>query len=256
MAARPMVSCLMVTRDRSQLARRALECLVQQTYRPVELVVVDSSREPMTTFFEAYRDYFPIRYENLPPQEGLFLGHYRNVSLELARGEVITQWDDDDWYHPQRLELQLNALLKQEGFACFLRRCLVHLDTAPYREHPYRADSGDGVPGSVLARRSSVRYPNQPRSEDLVYQHSLRGLGKVTLLRESHLFIRCYHGANTWDQKHFLGKLRKGILGRFHSSWANLRGDLRLHPWFQLDPEEVAAFAQFAQESRRLDLMQ
>ena len=31
------------------------------------------------------------------------------MSVDAAAGDFIVQWDDDDWYHPRRVELQMAA---------------------------------------------------------------------------------------------------------------------------------------------------
>jgi hypothetical protein len=41
----PLVSCLMVTRDRLTLAKRAIRCLARQSYPLVELVIVTDGTE-------------------------------------------------------------------------------------------------------------------------------------------------------------------------------------------------------------------
>jgi hypothetical protein len=33
----------------------------------------------------------------------------RHISIESATGDVLCHWDDDDLYHPERLERQLTA---------------------------------------------------------------------------------------------------------------------------------------------------
>jgi glycosyltransferase involved in cell wall biosynthesis len=40
-SAEPLVSCLMVTRDRPHLAERAVHCFARQTWQCRELVIID-----------------------------------------------------------------------------------------------------------------------------------------------------------------------------------------------------------------------
>ena len=37
-------------------------------------------------------------------------GHKRNLACELARGEIVVHWDDDDWHGVQRLSRQVAAI--------------------------------------------------------------------------------------------------------------------------------------------------
>lgn len=40
------------------------------------------------------------------------IGEKRNFGVKHSLGEIICHWDDDDWSAPERLETQVNALLK------------------------------------------------------------------------------------------------------------------------------------------------
>jgi glycosyltransferase involved in cell wall biosynthesis len=246
----------MVTRDRPQLAERAVRCLVAQTYRPLELVIVDDGSADYTPLVERYQRDVPIRYVRLDPVAGRYLGALRNIALAEARGQLCAQWDDDEWYHPARLRAQIDALAGG-AVASVLKWTLMHVDTPQLAELPYRADAGRGTPGTVVHRRTAVRYPNLRRSEDARFLEALAATGRVAVLgpEHSHLFIRCFHGANTWSAAHFHRRLRRTPRGAWHYLLARLRGDLRTHPQLQLGPAERAAIAAFTAESRALALL-
>jgi hypothetical protein len=116
--ARPLVSCLMPTRDRHRFAARALEHFLRQDYSCRELIVVDDGRA-------AIRDLLPpdprIHYHRL--ERPLALGAKRNLACSLARGELLAHWDDDDWMADRRLAVQVRALLAAPtAEACGLSR--------------------------------------------------------------------------------------------------------------------------------------
>jgi glycosyltransferase involved in cell wall biosynthesis len=254
--AEALVSCLMVTANRCALARRAVECLARQSWKRVELVVVDDGDEDYGEMLAPYRARFPIRYERIPRDPSLRLGGLRNRSLALATGDVCAQWDDDEWYHPERLERQLAQLEASRADAVLLRQVLAHVDTPEYAEHAFRMDSGDGVPGSVLHRRSELRYANVARSEDLGFAAALARSGRVARLEDhAHLFLRCFHGTNTWAAQHFIGKLQRTPAYKWH--WfrsAVLQGDPFRHPAFALNPLEAESIRDYRELSRGLGL--
>jgi glycosyltransferase involved in cell wall biosynthesis len=253
----PLISCLMVTRNRARFAARALRCLAAQTWRPIELIVVDDGDEDYSTMLAAYRDAFPIRYLRDRPVPGRRLGGLRNMALDAARGELCAQWDDDEWYHPERLAVQARACLDGDVAASVLDWTLMHVDTPQMADLPYRADAGHGTPGTIVHRRTAVRYPNLARGEDDVFLESIGRRGRIARLgaEHSHLFIRCFHGGNTWDDGHFRRRLRRTPLAAAHYVWARLRGDLRRHPQLRLTPRERDAVARFLDESRELSLL-
>src|SRR5690606_30534279 len=124
----PLVSCLMVTRDRPELARRAIACFLAQTWPHRELVIVDDGDRSYDDLVASYDD--PrIRYVRLPSSPSQRLGALRNASQDLARGEYRVQWDDDEWYHPERIERQMRPILDEGWHASLLQYTLMHCDT-------------------------------------------------------------------------------------------------------------------------------
>jgi glycosyltransferase involved in cell wall biosynthesis len=104
MNGRPLVTVVIPTRDRRQLAERALATVLGQTIDDIEVTVVDdgsagpylpSSTDPRVSV---------IRHEHpLGPSAA------RNTALAKANGEWITFLDDDDTWLPEMLELSLKA---------------------------------------------------------------------------------------------------------------------------------------------------
>jgi glycosyltransferase involved in cell wall biosynthesis len=102
---RPLVSCLMPTRDRRHWVSIAIELYVRQSWPSLELVVVDDGDEPVGDLIEPIAS---ARYVRL--RRRTVLGAKRNLAAEAATGGVLAHWDDDDWYAPQRLALQVQRL--------------------------------------------------------------------------------------------------------------------------------------------------
>ncbi len=249
----------MVTRDRPHIARRALDCLAAQTWSHVELVVVDDGDEDYEPVLAPYRELFPIRYERIDCVPGRRLGELRNVALDLARGEFCAQWDDDEWYHARRLEVQMDCIERRGADAAVLRSTLMHVDAPDFVSHPFRAALGGGTPGTIVHRRTRVRYPNLSRHEDKVFLMQLHARMRVGIVDEphGHLFIRCFHGANTWDRRHFESRLWRTPAGALHYLHARfVRRDVRTHPAFNLTHNERAAADAFLRDSRALGLLQ
>jgi len=253
----PLVSCLMVTRNRARLASRALRCLAAQTWPNVELVIVDDGDEDYGPVLAPFQLRFPIRYVRRRPDPDCRLGGLRNLALEHAKGTYCAQWDDDEWYHPERLSAQVAAIARSGAVGSVLKWTLMHVDTPAMADLPYRADAGQGTPGTIVHRRTEVRYPNLRRSEDARFLEALAASGRIEVLgREySHLFVRCFHGTNTWDERHFHHRLRRTPLAMIQYVLARASGDLRQHPQLRLTGTERAAVAAFLADSRDLGLL-
>jgi glycosyltransferase involved in cell wall biosynthesis len=88
--------------------REALESVLEQDYRPIEVIVIDDGSTDATG--EAVRPYsesVAVRYE-LREHRGTPAG--RNAGLELARGDLIAFIDADDLWLPGKLSMQVNIL--------------------------------------------------------------------------------------------------------------------------------------------------
>jgi glycosyltransferase involved in cell wall biosynthesis len=59
----------------------------------------------------------------------------RNLALEAARGDVVAWFDDDDWQHPRRLSLLVEALGPDEVLAGPTRSWFVDLRRGRARPH-------------------------------------------------------------------------------------------------------------------------
>ncbi|MCP5151013.1 MAG: glycosyltransferase [Chromatiales bacterium] len=195
----PLVSCLMVTARRVELALRAVECFRRQTYPTRELVVVDDDPDPtLGTALARLRDP-SIRHLRLAPGEAS-LGALRNHAVQQARGALIAQWDDDDLSDPARLEIQVSALLAARADACLLSRERLWW---PAR-HCIAISGPRAWEGSMLARRDALApYPDRDRGEDTPVVARLARHHRLAVLDAPWLYTYVFHGRNTFDTAHF-----------------------------------------------------
>ena len=101
----PMVSCIMPTADRSRFVPQAIRYFLRQDYSNRELIVVDDGRRPVEVLMpEDPR----VRYVRHDVRHSM--GWKHNFACEMARGEVVVHWDDDDWYADWRITYQVAML--------------------------------------------------------------------------------------------------------------------------------------------------
>ncbi|MCC6729951.1 MAG: glycosyltransferase [Chthonomonadales bacterium] len=98
MPSRPMVTCIMPTRDRRALAGQAVAYFMRQDYAERELIVVDDGDDAVGDLLPADPRVRYVRLSRRAPR-----GAKRNLACDAARGDVIAHWDDDDWAAPGRL---------------------------------------------------------------------------------------------------------------------------------------------------------
>lgn len=195
----PLISCLMVTRDRPDLARRAIHCFRQQTYPQKELIVIDDGeKKSLEDWVENLNDK-RISYFRLPSKKKS-LGELRNLSVTKACGTYLAQWDDDDLSNPSRLEIQMSVIKALKAEACFLQR---HQIWWPGNRR--LAISGRRVwESSFICRKNHLPpYPEQRRGEDTPVIDSILMKRRAALLDFPRLYTYVFHGANTFGKEHW-----------------------------------------------------
>lgn len=127
----PLVSCAMVTCNRRPFVPQAITYFLRQDYPNRELIVIDDGDDGIADLIPADSR---IRYVRLEGRHTV--GAKRNLACEVARGEIIAHWDDDDWMADRRLSYEVGRLLDEEADVCGLASQLFY-DAAADRAWRY-----------------------------------------------------------------------------------------------------------------------
>ena len=98
-----LVSVYLPTKNREALLRRAVESVLTQSYKTLELVVVDDGSTDGTPSYLDTVLTADSRVRVIRNETSLGAPLSRNLAIRDARGEFITGLDDDDYFHPQRI---------------------------------------------------------------------------------------------------------------------------------------------------------
>lgn len=106
----PLITVIMPAWNAERTVRAAARSILDQTWRNLELLIVD----------DFSRDGTWAELQRLASEDGrvkifrnaVNVGPYvsKNIMLDVAKGAWITGHDADDWAHPQRLEQHMRAL--------------------------------------------------------------------------------------------------------------------------------------------------
>lgn len=201
----PIISCVCVTRGKPNMLARAIDCFTAQTYPSKELVIVYEDDDDATIGFLATDEarHAAIRLVCLSVHPKLPLGELRNRGIQVAAGEYICQWDDDDWYHANRLQEQYRIIQESQRHGSILAHWLV-FDAVSKRAFISNKRLWEG---SILCKKSTLLlkpYEQKAIGEDTP---TIDYLDKMNLLQSvDHLpwlYIYVYHEKNTWGLAHW-----------------------------------------------------
>lgn len=104
----PRVSVVIPTHNRVHLLPRALQSVRDQTFKDIEIIIVDDgSTDGTQEYVSALGDPL-VRYVRHDVGKGGSAA--RNTGMDHARGQYIAFLDDDDEWTPRKLEWQVAAL--------------------------------------------------------------------------------------------------------------------------------------------------
>ncbi len=105
-AGRPLISVMIGVYNAAPYLGEAIDSIVAQSYRPIELIVVDDgSDDGSAEIAKGYGDLLTYAY-----QENAGDGAARNAAVRLATGSMFAFMDADDRSTPNRFELEHAAL--------------------------------------------------------------------------------------------------------------------------------------------------
>lgn len=145
----------------------SVHSILEQTWQNFELIIVnDCSGTEFAGIFERLsRADSRIRVITLDKNQGTYAA--RNIGYAASHGVFITGQDDDDWSHPQRLERQIDFMLRNPdliGCRVGAIRCSEDLERVRVGYHPYgqnassllvRREGHEAVGGFLEARKAA-----------------------------------------------------------------------------------------------------
>jgi glycosyltransferase involved in cell wall biosynthesis len=105
-----LVTVIITTYNRRKLLPVAIESVINQTYKHIELIVVNDAGEDVQDIVDSFqgRCFGGIIYVNKEKNAGL--GAARNTGLEHATGKYVNFLDDDDKFYPFHVETLVNYM--------------------------------------------------------------------------------------------------------------------------------------------------
>ncbi|WP_365305460.1 glycosyltransferase family A protein [uncultured Thiodictyon sp.] len=133
-----LVSTIIPAFNRPTMLQEAVHSVLAQTYRPLEIIIVDDGSTDATgAVADCLAKQHPTEITTLhTPNRGV--GQSREAGRLLARGEFIQYLDSDDLLRPQKFEWQVAALRQHPGCGVAYGRTRLISEQGQILEDPYK----------------------------------------------------------------------------------------------------------------------
>lgn len=112
----PKISVIIPTYNRASCIAKAIDSALNQTYKNIEILVVDDGSTDNTPV--VLKDYMnKIRYFY---KDNGGVSSARNFGIRNATGDYISFLDSDDLWEQEKIDIQLNYLLKKENLSAVI----------------------------------------------------------------------------------------------------------------------------------------
>lgn len=176
--------------SRQRWLQYAMQSWRQQTYRHKELLIISESGADRRSLPD------DVRYVEIAP--GSTIGAKRNLGCELAHGEIICTWDDDDYSAPGRIVDQVERILKT-GKPVTGYNPMRFTDGRTWWQ--YRNGHEHYGVGTSLTYRKDWwrvnRFPSLQLGEDNVFVAEARARGAIVSVDAGDLMFATIHSGNT-----------------------------------------------------------
>lgn len=163
----PKVSVILPAYKAEIGIRTAIDSILSQTWKNIELLVVDDCSPDNTV--QVVNEYIKkdsrVKLLSTPVNSGPYVA--RNIALKEATGEFVTINDADDWSHPEKIEIQVKHLMNHKDvIANTSEHARLTEELKFYRR---------GTPGKyIFSNMSSIMFRRQPVLEKIGYWDSVR----------------------------------------------------------------------------------
>ena len=147
-----LVSVVMTVFGRDKYLDVAVNSILDQTHKNLELIIVDDcSKDDAWEYLQTLPEKDSrIHVLQVEKNGGTYIA--KNYGLTKAKGEFITFMDSDDWTHPQRLERQISVLKSNIDITAVWHKCFRIDENGSIRFRGYGAIRNSCI--SLMCKRS------------------------------------------------------------------------------------------------------
>ena len=227
------VSIVLPTYNGAKYIRQSIDSCLNQTYKNIELIIVDDgSTDHTPNIIKKYLK-FDRRIHSARHDWNRKLPAALNTGFDRAKGDYFTWISDDNCYRPNAIEYMLNCLLKHPDIGIVYTDYVKINDRNDQIEYvkvppPDKLACGNAVRASFLYRRK-VHEALNGYNEDLFlvedYDFWLRAslLFKLKPLHQDLYVFKVHNSSLTNTQAEIVRKMHEDLLSRYlpRMDWIN-----------------------------------
>ncbi|MDO5555279.1 MAG: glycosyltransferase family 2 protein [Clostridia bacterium] len=136
-----LVTIIIPTYNRIQSLKKAIESIINQSYRNCELVIVDDNEKDSSIgkeiegIVKEYQLLYNIKYVKCDKHTNAAIA--RNIGINQAKGTYITFLDDDDTYYMERIKTLVTKMEENRQYNIAYTKCIVKDKGKVIREAGY-----------------------------------------------------------------------------------------------------------------------
>ena len=219
----PLVSVIIPAYNAEKFIERTLQSVLTQTYKHIEVLVVDDGSQDSTAAIVASVAQTDPRVTLLQqPNSGVAAA--RNLAITRSTGEFIAPIDADDLWHPENLEKQVQCLLQAEPSVGLTYAWSVDIDEDDLPTGGIRAS---GIAGKVYKTLICHNFLGNS-SASVIRRACLEKVGGYSCrLREQNA-----QGCEDWDlylriAEHYQFRVVPEFLIGYRKIFSSMSGDLQ-----------------------------
>ena len=168
------ISVITPTFARPAFLALARACFLSQTYANIEWLILDDSEKSIEAFDDPGNE--EIRYFHSTKR--LSIGEKRNRLIEKSTGEIIVNFDDDDYYAPNYIADMATALEEKNADLMNLRGFFLHQSRS--RQYGYwQLMSKEGIHFEVAGNGIQPVMLNKQNNKAFANNHLGYGFGWI-----------------------------------------------------------------------------
>jgi glycosyltransferase involved in cell wall biosynthesis len=190
----------MPTYNRRAFVPHAIRYFLRQDYPNKELIIIDDGTDSIEDIVSGIPG---IRYYRL--RQKITIGAKLNMACEYAKGNIIANWNDDDWYAPRRLQYQVDTLNQYDIDICGINQLLYYdLRNKKAFCYIYPKDQRVWLAGSSLCYTKQLwekkGYAEVNIGEDGLFVWAADG-NRIKVLPDATISVHMIHDANVCPKK-------------------------------------------------------